>query len=112
MLISEISRAITKPTSASEVARCFAERLMTDPALLRAELYGDGPLTRKRFCELLGIGDSTLTGWLQTERIPQTAAVAYVMFLLSMRLLEAVEDIKADREQPRVVELRDGYAWS
>lgn len=110
MLIADISQSLTAETTAGAVAKHFADRLVADPAVLRSELYGEGPLSRKRFCELFGVGESTLTGWLQTERIPQSAAVAYVLFLLSTRLLEQLQKNEAAQEQPSVVALHDGYA--
>lgn len=107
MLMSDVSTAIGGHASVRDIALRLAERLMDDTDLLRAELYGHGPLTRKRFCELLGIGESTLTGWLQTERIPQSSAVAYALFLLSTELLKRLDE---DRDQTRIVALTDGYA--
>ena len=39
-----------------------------------------GPISRKTFCQFLGVADSTLTSWLQSETIPRYAAVALVLY--------------------------------
>ena len=43
------------------------------------EEYGPFAPVRRRFCEFLGIGESTLTGWMKAERVPRPAKVAYVL---------------------------------
>ncbi len=83
---------------------------MADPKLLKTELQGQGPFSRKAFCEFMGIGESTLTGWLQAERIPQTAAVAYVLLLMSQELLEKCRALEAKESEPRIIALGGRYA--
>lgn len=51
---------------------------------LKAEF--EGGVRRKAFCEFLGIGESTLSTWLQSGRIPRMAAISYVL-LAAIRLL-------------------------
>ena len=53
-----------------------------------------GPFSsRKTFCEYLGIGESTLTGWLKGERVPRMAKEAYVLLL-------AVQGLRAEVRTP------------
>ena len=49
--------------------------------MLLDELEEHGPFApvRKRFCEFLSIGESTLTGWFKAVRVPRAAQVAYVL---------------------------------
>lgn len=110
MLSSEISAALVDGKSANAIASAFGKALMSAPKLLKAELQGDGPLSRKRFCEFLGIGESTLTGWLQTERIPQAAAVAYALLLATRALQARVNRLECSREEPRIIAIGDKYA--
>jgi len=49
---------------------------------------------RKEFCEILGIGESTLSGWLKGDRIPKMAKV--IIGLLKSRELDREE--RKDRE--------------
>lgn len=60
-------------------ASSYAENLVNSETL-KAEFEG-GVIRRKAFCEALEIGESTLSTWLQTDRIPRTATLAYVLWL-------------------------------
>jgi class 3 adenylate cyclase len=110
MMASDISLALNDGKSARTIASEFAEELMADPKLLKTELQGDGPLTRKPFCEFLGIGESTLTGWLQADRFPQAAAVAYVLLLTARELQERVGKLEKKQREPRVIAFGGRYA--
>lgn len=68
----------------------FCEAHLTAETLVR-ELEEAGPFVRggrKQFCEYLGIGESTLSGWLKEGRIPRQAKEAYVLLLLVLELRE------------------------
>lgn len=110
MLSSEISLALAGGKSAREIASEIAQTLMTDPGLLKSELQGGGPLSRKRFCEFFGIGESTLTGWLQADRIPQAAALGYVLLLAARKLQEQVSKLETQQSEPRVFAQGNKYA--
>jgi hypothetical protein len=53
----------------------LASQLLTADSLRRE--FESGVCKRKLFCEALDIGESTLSTWLQSDRIPRVAAVAY-----------------------------------
>jgi hypothetical protein len=56
---------------------------------------------RKEFCEILGIGESTLSGWLKGDRIPKMAKL--VIGLLKARGLDRTA---LEQEEKRVEELK------
>jgi hypothetical protein len=62
---------------------------------------------RKRFCEFLGIGESTFTGWTQAGRIPRAAAIAFVLHRNLLDRSRRIRQLEQDRLEPRVV-LVDG----
>jgi hypothetical protein len=79
----------------------LAEELLTVEDL-KAEF--EGGLRRKVFCEFLGIGESTLSTWLQSARIPRMAAISYV-------LLAAVRSSSGEisrQNEPKVMKAPDG----
>jgi hypothetical protein len=110
MLSSDIAAALAEGKSARVLAAEFAQELMADPKLLKSELQGDGPMSRKPFCEFMGIGESTLTGWLQSDRIPQPAAVAYVLLLAAQQLRDQVAKLEKRQGEPRIIALAGKYA--
>ena len=60
-------------------AGLYAERLLNADTLKGEFERGDA--RRKSFCEAMDIGESTLSTWLQTGRVPRMAALAYVLWL-------------------------------
>ncbi len=110
MLKSDIALTLAEGKSVREIAAELAEDFMADPKLLKAELQGQGPLGRKAFCEFMGIGELTLTGWLQAERTPQTAAVAYILLLMAQVLQEGCRALEDRESEPRVIALGGRYA--
>jgi hypothetical protein len=52
---------------------------------------------RKQFCEFLGIGDSTLSGWLKAKRIPRMAKEAYVLLKTLLLLQGEMKRIKEEQ---------------
>jgi hypothetical protein len=89
-------------------AGMFAERLLTSDAL-RQEFEG-GAIRRKLFCEALDIGESTLSTWLQTGRIPRVAAVAYTLWLVVRKLAQEIQRRDELANELYVIRNRDGYA--
>lgn len=110
MLSSDIATALVEGKSARVLAAEFAQDLMADPKLLKSELQGEGPMSRKPFCEFMGIGESTLTGWLQSDRIPQPAAVAYVLLLAAQQLQDQLATLEKRQGEPRIIALAGKYA--
>ncbi len=93
-----------KPSSAGE----FADNRVDAEVLLR-ELE-DGPFPfRKDFCEFLGIGESTLTGWLKAKRIPRTAKVAYALLVGMTVLQDEVRRLRSEAKDLKI--LKDGEKY-
>jgi len=86
----------------------FASQLLTADSLRRE--FESGVCKRKVFCDALGIGESTLSTWLQTGRIPRMAAVAYVLWLVLNKLGKEIKQRDESAAEPYVVRCRDGYA--
>jgi len=77
--------------------------------ILVDELEHDGPFApfgRKSLCEFLGIGESTLTGWLKAERVPRAAKVAYVLLVGVIKLQSEIKRLSQEGQDPKI--LRDG----
>jgi hypothetical protein len=78
----------------------YCERVLDAPALIR-ELESCGYLTpreaRKQFCEFLGIGESTLSGWLKAQRVPRMANEAYVLLKTLLLLQDQVKRLKEEQ---------------
>jgi hypothetical protein len=72
-----------------------------DPALVRVR--------RKRFCQFLGIGESTFTGWVQAGRIPRAAAIALVLYRNLRQQIRQIGRLIRDRLEPRVVAIDGKY---
>lgn len=71
---------------------------------LRAEF--ENGLKRKAFCDFLAIGESTLSTWLQSDRIPQSAALAYGLLKASQTL-----SAKLDQYENAVEVVENGKAF-
>jgi DNA-binding transcriptional regulator YiaG len=77
-------------------AGSFAERLLSAERLKNE--FDEG-LRRKAFAEFLGIGESTLSVWLQSGRVPRMAALSYVLLVATQILagkLKRREEAAAD----------------
>lgn len=59
---------------------------------------------RKEFCEILGIGESTLSGWLKGDRIPKMAKL--VIGLLKARVLDR-EALEQEEKRVEQLKIRD-----
>ncbi len=77
-----------------------------DADILTEELEEYGPFAplRKYFCEFLGIGESTLTGWLKAARVPQPAIVAYVLLVGMTKLQAEVKRLRQDAHELKIVQ--------
>jgi len=88
----------------------FCENALDADTLLQ-ELEEDGPFAQLRgdFCEFLEIGESTLSGWLKTGRVPRAAKVAYVL-LVGLGVLQAeVRRLRQDARELKII--RDGQTF-
>lgn len=88
----------------------FCERVL-DADMLIEELEEHGPFApvRKRFCEFLSIGESTLTGWFKAVRVPRAAQVAYVL-LVGMQVLQSeIKRLRQESKEPKIVTDGDTY---
>ena len=65
--------------------------------------YGPFAHMRKLFCEFLDIGESTLTGWLKSGRVPRPARVAYVL-LIGLQILQVeIKRLRQDAQELKIV---------
>jgi hypothetical protein len=96
----------------SEIAS-YCERVLDIPTLIRDledEYAGYGTARqRKQFCEYLGIGQSTLSGWLKQQRVPRMAKEAYVLLKTLLLLQDEVKRLKQARNDVVIVEDRGRY---
>lgn len=53
------------------------------------------PFARKTLCEYLGIGESTLSGWIKDGRIPRMAKNAIVLLMAQQQLAAEVRRLRA-----------------
>lgn len=83
----------------------FCEGAM-DADILIEELEEYGPFApiRKWFCEFVGIGESTLTGWLKAERVPRAAKVAYVLTIVMTELQAEVKRLRQNEHDFKIVQ--------
>jgi hypothetical protein len=72
-----------KPAKAAELC----DQVLEIDKLVESLDAGD-PFTRKGLCEYLGIGESTLSGWIKEGRIPRMAKNAIVL-LVAQQLMAA-----------------------
>ena len=73
------------------------------------EEYGPFAPVRRRFCEFLGIGESTLTGWMKAERVPRPAKVAYVLLVGITMLQSEVKRLRQEARELKIVEDGETY---
>jgi hypothetical protein len=90
-----------KPRTAAEFCEAALD---ADTLVEELEEYGPFARRRKSFCEFLGIGESTLTGWLKEGRVPRAAKVAYVL-LVGVNVLQAeVKRLHRDAHELKVIQ--------
>lgn len=87
----------------TEIGKFCAGALDADILLEELEIDGPFALLRKRFCEFLDIGESTLTGWLKSQRVPQSAKVAYVLLVGMTMLQDEVNRLRQDAQDLKIV---------
>lgn len=67
------------------------------------------PAGRRGFCEFLGIGESTLSGWLKEKRVPRHAKVAYALLLACDLLRKEVKRLTRDASDLKILKAIEGY---
>ena len=77
-----------------------------DAETLQEEILAALGFGRRDLCQFLGIGESTLSGWLKNSRVPKDAKLAMAV----PYLLELIRNLERCRRDIKV--LRDGDAYS
>lgn len=108
MLMGKIQDSAVANIGDLSAAGRYADQLLTTDTL-RNE-FESGVIRRKSFCEALDIGESTLSTWLQSGRIPRVAAVAYVLWLALKKLRDEIQQRDQLAAEPYVIQCPDGYA--
>jgi hypothetical protein len=67
-------------------------------------------ISRKRFCQFLGIGESTLVGWIQTGKIPRAAAIAFVLYQNLLERSREAQALTLASLEPRVISQNGKFA--
>ena len=80
-----------------------------DANTLSEHIEREEPFTRKELCKHLGIGESTLTGWLKEDRIPLMAKEA-MLFPLVLRVLGGeITRLRKKVENAQILKSGDHY---
>lgn len=82
---------------------------LIDAEELLSHLEQGSPFNRREFCEFIGIGESTLSGWLKDRRIPRVAKVAFGLLLAYEQQRMEMARLQADQLLPLVVDTDHGY---
>ena len=67
------------------------------------------PFSRKELCRYLGVGESTMTGWIKEDRIPLMAKEAFLLPLALRVLINEIERLRNDARQARILKSGDIY---
>lgn len=67
------------------------------------------PFSRKELCQYLGIGESTMTGWLKEDRIPLMAKEAVLLPLVLRVLKEEIARLRKEAGSPRILQNGNSY---
>lgn len=84
------------PSNIAEFCDCYL-----DVASLVESLEAYNPFGRKGLCEYLGIGESTLSGWIKEGRVPQMAKNAFVLLEIQQRLSAEVQTLREEIDESR-----------
>ncbi len=92
--------------SSSKLAELCDEVL--DAASLEAAVGAGDPFpSRRRLCEYLDVGESTLAGWLKDDRVPRMAKEALVLPVAVGLLSEEIKRLRADAEDLKILKSGD-----
>ena len=90
-----------------EIAKFCGDYL--DGDTLTDHFERDEPFSRKECCQYLGIGESTMTGWLKEDRIPPMAKAAFMLPLIHRVLVDEIRRLRTEAKQPRILKNGDRY---
>ncbi len=105
--MSDFEKSFENYSSLANLPRfaSFLDEQMDATAVLRyLQEENSGFSGRKEFCEILGIGESTLSGWLKGDRIPKMAKL--VIGLLKARVLDR-EALEQEEKRVEQLKIRD-----
>ena len=88
---------------ALSVGQFCDDALDADTLFEELEEYGPFAHLRKHYCQFLNIGESTLTGWLKTGRVPRSAKVAYVLLLALQIFQTEIKRLRQDAQELKIV---------
>lgn len=70
----------------------------------------EGFLSQKAFGEFLGVGESTVAGWMKSGSFPDYAKRATLAAYYSSKYFRQIKDAKRDANRPKVVKDGDRYS--
>lgn len=80
-----------------------------DAETLSDHLDRSEPFSRKELCRYLGVGESTMTGWLKEDRIPLMAKEAFMLPLALRVLTTEIERLRNEAKRARILKSGDIY---
>ena len=80
-----------------------------DAETLSDHLDRSEPFSRKELCRYLGVGESTMTGWLKEDRIPLMAKEAFMLPLALRVLTTEIERLQNEAKRARILKSGDIY---
>jgi len=90
----------------SQIAEIADEALIGDAT---AEFVHDFFISQKGFSQFLGVGESTITGWMKSKSFPDYAKRAAVAAYYVRKYFNELREAKRDTERPKVVKDGDRY---
>lgn len=80
-----------------------------DSDKLAEHIEREEPFSRKELCRYLGIGESTMTGWLKEDRIPLMAKEAFLLPLVHRVLRDEIVRLRKEKDNARILKSGDHY---
>lgn len=74
---------------------------------LAEAIEADWAQGRRGYCEFLGVGESTLSGWLKEHRVPRYAKLAWGLERLTVALSEELIRVRREAGDPQIVRVSD-----
>ena len=107
MLFNEENLTELLDLEPEEIAKYCGDYL--DGDTLTDHFERDEPFSRKECCQYLGIGESTMTGWLKEDRIPAMAKAAFMLPLIHRVLVNEIHRLRKEAAHPRILKNGDRY---
>lgn len=82
-------------------------RFIDEAEDLAAALEEDWATGRRGYCDFLGVGESTLSGWFKEDRVPRYAKLAWGLARLAEALTEELNRVKREARDPKIVRVTD-----